>query len=356
MPQLCSSRSVLRALLLPLVLVLSLGLGSSPALAKYGEEIVDPDPNRIYWDPISSVTANMGSQEAGEYSVSITNRCTNSCLGSYTYEQKIFFSYDPANGRVVTVPFNVPVSAPGPYTIRILKGEYFELARSAFTIYEPEIPDVSLYHATPSTFFPHMRDGYLDKALLEWDSLGGGPTPAKLEILNSSGRAIVTRSVSSSGSWSWTGDRDSGGTAPVGTYTAKVTVTNAVGQTGSAQTPIRVAHRRVWSPVQVSRKGDQTSRRLEGRGCQTVRGGGVLHMDCTGGTSAEAFYTFTIPRRSRRIDLTAYGNEDRGTRGVVQFTYTRPTPRRVVARIRITGSRAYIVNRVTLRYRARILR
>ena len=349
-------RRLLRTLLLSLTLVLAVGLGASAAHAKYSEEILDPNPNRIYWDPIASVTTTMGSQDAGTYTVSITNHCANSCLGPYTYVQNVDFAFDPANGRTVTVPFESAVTAPGQYTIRIIKGGYFELARSAFTIYKPEIPNVSVYYATPSTFFPHVRDGYLDKTLLEWSSFNGGPEPAKLEILNSSGRAVVTRSVSPTGSWSWRGERDSGGIAPAGTYTARVTVANAVGQIGFAETPIRVAHRRVWSPVQVARKGDQTSRRREGRGCQTAGGAGVLHMDCVGGTSAEAFYTFTIPRKSRGIDLTSFGNEDRGTRGVVDLTYTRPTPRRVVARIRITGSRAYIVRRVTLQYRARVLR
>lgn len=338
------------------VAVMSVGaLIAAPAsAARQGETVVTPNASQVLFDPVTSATFTMGNQPAGDYTVAITG-CSR-CPSPVTYDQTFTFTYDPVAGTTTTVAFPSPVSAPGGYTLVLRQGVgYYELARSTFSIMRPEPPTADVV-VNEYEFYPYRRDGYLDAVHVEWQASSMTPGFSTLSVVDAAGKAVYSRQVISYGTWRWTGRTDDGDMAPVGKYKIRLTVTDGRGQTAVSEGRVQLKHGKTWAPATAKKKGNQTSSRRAGPGCQTVPGSGVLHMDCTNGTSAEALYTFRVPRKIRDVHVTVRGTKDRGTRGDIEFTYVRPSARTLVARIRITGSRAYIANEVTLTYRGYTMR
>lgn len=331
-------------------------LTPAPAFAYEGAAITSPASGSSVQGPVTSFTIDMGTHPAGTYDVSAYG-CKN-CSPKSPYLEIFRFDYDPAAGVTVTVQLPTPMTITTNHSINVTRQDaetFWNVASSGFTLARPVAAPEAILDVYDRTIFPYRRDGYLDKTHILWVAQGDDLNNAWLEILNSSGAAVVRRQVPS-GEWDWRGQSDGGSLVPVGTYTVRLTAANSLGQTDVAEETIEVAHRRVRSIVEATKKGTQTNARREGAGCQAASGSGVLHMDCVGGTQVDAFYSFKVPREARRVDVNALGSEDTGTRGQVQFTYTRPSATRVLARIRVTGSRAYSVQSVTVRYTARVMR
>lgn len=351
-----ATRSLMLAVMMALLTFGAGVLTPAPAFAYEGAAITSPAQGSSVQGPVTSFTIDMGTHPAGTYNVSAYG-CKN-CYPQSPYYETFSFDYDPTTGSTKTIPLPTPMTITTNHSLNVTRQDadtYWNVASSAFVVARPIAAPEAILDVYDRTIFPYKRDGYLDKAHILWVADGDNLNGAWLEILNSSGAAVVRRQVPA-GEWGWRGRRDDGSLVPVGTYTVRLTAANSLGQTDVAEETIRVAHRRVWSIVETTRKGTQTSARREGPGCQAASGNGVLHMDCVGGTRVDAFYSFNLPRKTRNVRVSIYGSEDTGTRGDVQFTYTRPSATRVLARIRVTGSRAYIAESVTLTYTARVMR
>lgn len=172
------------------------------------------------------------------------------------------------------LPFNL--TTPKSYTL-----EYYstdrngnkEAAKSANIVVDNSPPVISSFTATPSAFTPYAPDGVKADRAVNFvinasDTVG--TMQAKIEIINSNGAVIRTLTgTAQSGidlSLTWDGKDNSGKLAPVGAYTAKLSVSDGLDNPNDPSAPSHTTTREIniaateWfteSPLDANTNADQ---------------------------------------------------------------------------------------------------
>jgi hypothetical protein len=227
---------------------------------------------------------------------------------------------------------------------------------------ETTTPVITAFTASPATFYPTVRDGFLDRV-----TLVGSSDSIELQrswdftIRNANGVTVAERSGTATG-WSsvsehWDGRNLTGNLVSAGTFKATFTVTNL--DTSEAATATRILYVKsdtIYKHITRSRTGVQTSARSHSTSCYTYRlSFGSLKLDCWGGREAVARYGFSLPNTARNVTWSVAGERGCCWNGTVRRTAWR-TGNHVDVRVRVTNWAAYTVDRVRVTYTTAVRR
>ncbi|KQZ67263.1 hypothetical protein [Nocardioides sp. Root151] len=229
---------------------------------------------------------------------------------------------------------------------------------SDFTVALPA-PEVRNLSASRTTFYPRVRDGYLDKTGFTFGSRLDSAITVSIRR-NATGRVVRTLK-SSANSWAdyygrrtlaWNGLNAAGSKVPVGRYTAIVKSTLG-GRSATAHVVVQVATGYKTFTISKVKDGWYDSRDQTRGNCYTRDYDPGNHLDCWGGAYAQASYNFAIPANARNIRWAVGGYSLCCDSGRLIRTGTRVSPTRFMVRVKVTYWRSFVVERVRLRYTAR---
>lgn len=214
-----------------------------------------------------------------------------------------------------------------------------------------------------ATFYPTVRDGYLDDTTLSWRLPSADGDQVSAVIKNSRGRVIADDSARSvwlsahrtRGSVTWDGRDSARRQVPVGSYRWLVVVTDRDGRRHRLSRQVRVATGTRWVNRSHSVEGSDFVAQRKTRSCYVRRDRyfGKGAVDCWGGRYAQI--TYRLPLRYelgvRNVRWTVSGR--RWCCGPISKTAVRRGHRLVVT-VRATDWSWYTVNRVRVTYQAKV--
>lgn len=233
---------------------------------------------------------------------------------------------------------------------------------------EPGAP-ISGLVASPSAFYPLVRDKYLDDVRIKWgpqcDGLNWGyGTPhwscASFSIADAAG-TVVRQGRSpeeecypadndageicfhSVPAFSWDG-RDAAGLAvPAGVYTVTVTADGS-----SASVPVTVATKteRTYETLSVKRAAERSAT----KGCYAKPSAGQMTVDCWGGGKASATFWAFIPEGAKVAEKKIVGTRLCCKRGSLTMRYKRTQSDLMEGTVTVTGWRAFAVKHFKVNY------
>lgn len=213
--------------------------------------------------------------------------------------------------------------------------------------------------ASKATFYPVVKDGYLDTTDIRFAL--SRPAGVTLRVEDGKGKAVyeATKTYGQPGSqaWTWNGRTTSGKPVPAGAYRAVVTA-SADGATSSGATSVRVATKVVTKRLSLARTGAEGSASTRGS-CSVTKNSydGSARLDCFSGRFAAITYTFSIPASATNLAWSASLRASAGDlccRGTITKTGRRVSRTKFQVRVQVTGWRATYVDDARLRYQARV--
>lgn len=234
-------------------------------------------------------------------------------------------------------------------------------AYSSFTVAPPSLT-VSDIRASGTTFYPRVRDGYLDKVALRIDLNRAAGVAWQVNDID--GRVVRRATTSASAGahvWRWDGKSSSGALLKPGAYRAVVTVT-AGGVSRTRSIVVRIATAVITRTITKRKDGYDANYATRGR-CYVEQAYAdddySVTLDCWGGRYAQATYVFAIPSNATNIRwaVRSYlSGADLCCRGSVSKSGARVSSTRYHIRAKVTGLRAMTVERVavTYSYRTRV--
>lgn len=221
-----------------------------------------------------------------------------------------------------------------------------------------ELSDLTI---SKPTFYPLVKDGYLDFTKLLFDTNRGGS--ANVTITDAKNRVVYNKTFHLDGAgrwyWAWNGKTTSGKPVLPGKYRATLAMTtDGVTQTRSVNTTVatKMATRR-WTIDKGSRDGrTETSGKCRTRDGNEAEGYGAV-LDCRGGKFAAITYTLRVPANATNIRYnvkTTATEDDFADRGTITKTGKRISDTKYQIRVQVTGYRATVVDEVSLTYKARV--
>jgi hypothetical protein len=342
---------LLRLVLLALVATSAVVLPISPAQAYGGVTITAPTSNvSSGWSGPITFTFD-STAEPGEYSFEID--CEN-----YHYDyDSYFYEGTPTSYKW----YSGAVDGPTDCTVTIEDYHYYGYATRTFHVKAPPPPkmNVSESSVSPATFYPRVRDGYKDATRISYRLNQRANVTAT--VRNSNGARVRTTSIGwqTGGyrAWSWNGRNDSGSAVRTGTYTVTIAATNRVGSKDSVARSVKVTTGYTSKRVTRARWGDEGAPATSGN-CKVTRNDyyGEAYLDCWGGNYAQMTYTFRIPSNARRVGWNVAGatsTADICCDGSISRTGSRTSATRMVLRARVTGWRAWDVQKASVTYTVR---
>lgn len=238
-------------------------------------------------------------------------------------------------------------------------------AQSTFNVASPPPPPLVLDRVSqsPATFYPLVRDGYRDATRTHFHI--NVRADVTISVMNNSGatvrRAQLGTLRSGGHAWTWNGRKNNGRTAVTGRY--HLLVTAAAAQTRTAKTAVVVASGWVTRHGTSSRAGSNYSSARTSGACQISAGwdDASEELDCWGGHYATTKYRFGVPAHASNVKWHVSGgpaSDDICCTGSIKKTGTwvGPSHRQVLIQVKVTGWRAYDVDRayITYTYQRRI--
>jgi len=243
-------------------------------------------------------------------------------------------------------------------------------------------PSINEFGASPSTFYPTVRDGYRDGVGFtfsanpidsdgEYDSYFTAEQHWSIVVRNSSGNKVASHTGSGrgnyedadeydlTGSWNWNGRNLSGVPVHAGTFTANLTVTNE--QTGEHDIATRtITARRAYVTTQhtVRKSGSAATSVSHSSDCYADRDyyDHTLDLDCWGGASAVARYSFAIPGNARNVTFNVVGERGCCADGRVIKAAVRRTSTNELVTVKVTNWAEFDIERVAVHYTTTRLR
>lgn len=208
------------------------------------------------------------------------------------------------------------------------------------------------------SFYPTVRDGFRDNVKVAWELTM--ESTSTVRIRNSNGQTIRTfadrkvgRDAAGRHAVIWNGRTESGVKAPAGDYVVQVEARDANGGSNTAEVGVSVISDRVKDTTTLTRHGSRTSKRIRHGDCYYTNYSGQLSIDCWGfvnRASAEARYAFNLPRSATNLRYKISGQVGCCARGVFNRGLVRTSKTKAYAYVRLTGTRAFTVNRASLTY------
>lgn len=209
--------------------------------------------------------------------------------------------------------------------------------------------------ASPSTFYPTVRDGYRDSVRLTWSA--SLPATSVVTVRDSANRVVwrtsVSRSAAGTSSAVWNGRSSSGAKVPVGTYKLAVTGTGDNGSKDVLNGSVKVASDTVTDTRTLTRSGTGTSKRLRSGDCYFRSYYAELSIDCvgfSGRATAQARYSFSLPSSATHLRWRVNGSLRCCAEGVFERGLVRTSRTAAYVFVRLSGLRAYDVRGVRLTY------
>ena len=337
------------------VTVLALGavafgvsLPSASATDPSGPSVMSPGPGSVVQDGFAGPFAvDMTGAPAGTYGASV------SCRASWPYpsadEQFPHFTWDGVSGPSRTFELVRPLDGPTDCRFAVVRGpgstDEATVAAQRFSVDDPplEVTYASLWRRT---FYPVVDDGYLDETSVSfWFSR---PAEVTKTVVDEHGRTVLTGGPYSFSYGehpvTWDGrDAHEHAVAP-GTYTIVVRASDTEGTVRTVRRKVEVATEVRPSHDSVVLSGGHLS---SGRGCTATLDGATTRLVCHHGTFAQARFGVRLPASAHHLDPGLDGRRlagDSCCRGTVTEKVDRPSRRRAVVTVRVTGSRAYVID------------
>jgi FlgD Ig-like domain len=322
-------------------------------------------------DPVFLAPDHLDPQVRSGFTGPVTIDFTNAAVASYEvavvcnsvgYSWAADYSYD---GTQDTMSWTIPAIT-GPAddceasVDDIDTGGSNGYDEAYFTVAAPEI-GFSRVKQAPATFYPRVRDGYLDTSTTHFHTDATGRVA--IAVTNAKGhvvrRANLHRLSRGRQAWQWSGKLDDGTRAAVGTY--HVNIYDAEFRKPAASTKVVVAAGTRVRKDSTGRAGhDYTSAATSGA-CHISQEFGTTteELDCWGGRQALTRYRLTIPSSATHLRWHVEGHrasDDMCCHGSIKKSGKRLDRTHYQVQVRVTGWRAYDVRSawVSYRYRARI--
>lgn len=218
---------------------------------------------------------------------------------------------------------------------------------STFAIAAPPPLDLGDLHSSKRTFYPLVKDGYLDDLDL-WYETNRIAIGDSLTIKDAKGRTVLNETYDEPfigrSEWPWDGKTRGGKPVLPGKYNVIISATALDGTAQTLSTTVRVNTKAVTrrKKVEISKgwKGDYSS-----RGDCRVRsnfGRDTAILDCQGGEFAAVTYGFKVPTDARkfRAGATIERTADDLYRGSITTLGTRISKRKYQVRVQATDQRS----------------
>lgn len=224
---------------------------------------------------------------------------------------------------------------------------------------EDAAPQIRNLRASPSEFYPRVRDGYRDAVQLSFGARAD--TSKTMRVTNAEGRTVYSKTLRACRwcdldyyreSIAWRGVNNAGNTVPVGRYRVAITSEPADGQAATASQRVTVKTAVVTKRKRIWRDGYYTSGHSRSRNCgvQWWEYDLTVDLDCWGGKGAEVRYFFKLPRSAKKIGWSAPGSFNSNLGGRIVKDGKRVRPTRFMIKVRVTKFRDYTVNYAHLAY------
>jgi len=232
-------------------------------------------------------------------------------------------------------------------------------------------PVIDSFTASPSTFYPTLRDGYRDG--VGFDSYTEAPQSADgyygnyatlkwtINVRNTDGGVIASRSGTSdsndpvaSARWSWNGkNQHTGLPVRIGTFRSTLTLTNT--ETGESDTATRILYAKralLNSHHTWTWNGDQALATSHSSSCYADKYSynHTLDLSCWGGHHAVGTSGSGLARNATNVRWSMAGTRGCCDNGRVIKTGTRTSPIFCQVRVKVTNWAEYTVRRVTVSY------
>lgn len=278
------------------------------------------------------------------------------------------YEYDES-GSVTVEPGRTTIAVPvvnhvGTYTFTLEDSDFYgSYDEIRFRVAAP--PRLSSATASPSTFFPVVRDRYRDSVRFAFRT--NTPLSAVGYEVRDSAYKVVTRGrIGARGtgvvSWSWNGRTANGAVLPTGSYTIKATaLTAAEGRTLTVVSP-RITSRTaiIKQRVQLVRYGDDPSSLSNTDSCFVSEYDGTLDLDCWGFGDSSAFararYDFSLPSNATSVVWRVSGVAGCCDDGVIRRTGVKSGARGFRVEVYVSESRSFTVNHATVTYTTAVRR
>lgn len=264
------------------------------------------------------------------------------------------------NGSPVPVDtYTATLTATNPATGEVAEATTVVHARAVSTV-----PEIRKFTASPTTFFPTVRDGYRDGVSFtgwsnEIETRDWPEQSWNITIRNANGVKVAERSGMypdwDGAHWDWKGKDLNGNPVKVGTYKATFTVTNTMtGEEDTATLTLTATSDTIYRKVERSHTGVQTSSRSRSSHCYIYAwDSNTLALDCWGGNYAIARYGFSVPSKARDIRFAVTSSRDGD--GTVRSAGWR-TGDHVDVAVKATGYAIAWVDRVSISYKIPVRR
>lgn len=295
---------------------------------------------------VGPVTVDMSDAPVGSYEVRVGEDSVQ--VPDYTFSQQFEYTGDR---DVYSFSLPDPINEPGEYFVTV-GSSTGDSVTTIFVVRRPLV--VGNVSVTPSRFFPLVREGFRDDAVVgftlnQW-------TWSSVRIRNAQGRPVYFSGLSQRppgpNTVAWNGRSRTQRPVPAGTYTVEVNAHTA----GNPRTTISRTVR-VGSLVRTHRDTDlRSGDRLTGLrttpGCSVTRNESArtATLTCRKARFAQAWYRFSLPANAFRVTSAVVGESRCCPGGTVTRQLERTGPGTYRVGVRVTGRRGYTVEQVRIRY------
>lgn len=231
---------------------------------------------------------------------------------------------------------------------------------SDLNIFTVRAPTLSAVRITPRRFYPIKRDGFLDSTRMKFTLARAARVSTA--IRSSAGTSVRKQDLgkrrAGDRSWSWDGTRADGRTVRPGTYTVRLSATDAAGNIQRVSRRVKVSSGWIDRKVSKVKFGSAGVTATSGA-CSVTRPDDYrADLVCDGGRRARLTHRFTMPRNAHDVEWSVNGSkltEDLCCYGKITKRGWRPDRRHYRVRVQVTNWRAYQVFYTLLTYKYRYL-
>jgi len=315
------------------------------------------------FDSPTIITPANGDQVRIGYTGPATIDFTNSPVGQWTVTltdpngDQAFSTVVNTDDSTTTVPVRLSgINQSGQWGM-VVDGSAIDCCLDTYTDFEV-LPNLSLSNVTlsPTTFYPRVRDGYLDNTTLRYSLTDPtGTSIVTTRVTNSAGTTVRTASWnygSDRESWTWNGRKNDGVLANTDVYKVTLTARDSAGKTVTAARSVTVASGYRTHTVTKAKTGYSRSSSARTASCYADRDSYDLTttLDCWGGRYAQANYNFATPANAYNLSWGVSGSSGCCDGGTITRWVTRPSATAYNVHVKVTSWRSYTIDRVRVTY------